>query len=398
MTAMKPLLVALTVLSLLANLLLAALLLAGRNDTDASQSAAAVAPAKPREAKIDGEGWAKLAAGEDLAAAVQRLRDSGLPPHLVRALITARVGELFAPRFKALRGDSTQSYWKNASIDSRVRLGEYQLYREQQKMLRDLLGADAENPDANLFSRLRLDGISADKVEAVKDAHRLAEERRQEIYQQNMGTFTPEMQRKLDAVTKDHQATLAGILNPSELEEFNLRNSEASQNLRYELTAFNPTEEEFRSIYKIWSQVEQPTGGLSQQEMQRRFDAQRAAREQIKAQLGSVRGPEYERAVDHSYRQTSLLVSRLELPPETTTKVWEVKQDIEKRANPIRMDRGLAADQRNQQLAALADEATQRVTGLVGTRGIEAYKTQGGGYWIQSLVPRPPPAPPPARK
>jgi len=391
---MKPLVVTLAALSLAANLGLVGLLLAGRSSTatpaPVSSSSAAAAP-KPSAAVS--ELWQNLTAGDDLAASVQRLRDLGLPAHIIRAIISACVNELFAPQFKALRKTDAASYWKNAVVDTRVRQAEYQLYREQQKMLRDLLGPDAESPDMNMFSRLRLDAVPANKLDAVKDAFRLAEDRRQEVFQNIMGIITPETQRKLDAIAKDHQATLAGILTSTELQDYNLRNSEVSQNLRYELTAFEPTEEEFRSIYKVWSQLDPFVGGLSQEEMQRRGNAQQKAREQIKAMLGPVRGAEYERASDYSFRQTSMLVSRLELPPDTTTKVWEVKQDIEKRIAPIRMDRALSNEARTQQLTALAEEGTQRVTTLVGARGIEAYKTQGGGFWLQNILPRPTPPP-----
>lgn len=391
---MKPLVVTLAALSLAANLVLVGLLLAGRSHTETPAPAlSSPADTAPKPSAAVSELWQNLTAGDDLAASVQRLRDLGLPAHIIRAIISARVSELFAPRFKALRNDNAASYWKNATVDARVRQAEYQLYREQQKMLRDLLGPDAESPDMNIFSRLRLDSVPASKLDAVKDAFRLAEDRRQEVFQNIMGMITPETQRKLDAIGKDHQATLAGILTSTELEEYNLRNSDVSQNLRYELTAFEPTEEEFRSIYKVWSQLDPFVGGLSQEEMQRRGNAQQKAREQIKTMLGPVRGAEYERASDHSYRQTSMLVSRLELPPETTLKVWEVKQDIEKRVGPIRMDRALSPEARTQQLAALAAEGTQRVTALVGARGIEAYKTQGAGFWLQNLQPRPTPPP-----
>lgn len=389
---MKSFLAVLTVLSVVANLALLGALFAGRDAASEAPATVATSPGAKSAAQPQATDpvWEKIT-GDDFPTSVQRLRDAGFPPHIVRAIISARVQELFAPRFKALRSDSAAAYWKNATVDPRVRTAEMQLYREQQKMLRDLLGADAEGPDSNIFSRHNLDVIPADKHQAVKDAIRLSEDRRQEVFASIMGgTLTPDMQRKISALEKEHLANLATILSPTELEEFNLRNSQASQNLRYELTAFNPSEEEFRSIYKIWSQIEQPTGGLSQEEMQRRFKAQTDAREQIKGLLGPVRGAEYERAVDFSYRQTSQLVSRLELPAETTTKVWEVKQDIEKRANELRRNTSLPPAERTKQLAALADEGTTRVSSLVGSRGIEAYKTQGAGFWLQNLVPRAP--------
>jgi hypothetical protein len=49
----------------------------------------------------------------------------------------------------------------------------------------------------------------------------------------------------------------------------------------------------------------------------------------------------------------------------------------------------VAPDERAKKLAALAEEGATRVSALVGPRGIEAYKQQGGGFWLQNLVPRP---------
>lgn len=390
---MKSFLTLLAALSVAANLALVGLLLAGRNsapEPTAAMSAAAPA-ATPRPSGADPATWSTLAAN-DLPAMVQQLRDSGFPPHLVRALTQARVQEMFAPRFKALRPDTSAAFWKNATVDPRVRAEEFKLYREQQKTLRDLLGADADAPEMSIYRQQRFETIPAAKLDDVKDALRQFEERRQEIYSTALGTITADHQRKVIALEKEHQATLASILSPEELHEFNLRNSDIARNLRFELAAFNPTEEEFRAIYKLRENLEPSVPNMSQEEMQRRADAERRVRDQIKAMLAPDRAAEYERATDFSYRQTSQLVSRLELPAETTTKIWEVKQDIEKRANELRRNSSLPPAERTKQLTALAEEGTTRVSALVGSRGIEAYKQQGGGYWIQNLIPRANPA------
>jgi hypothetical protein len=392
--------------SLAANVALIAILFAGRNSSSDTTSATAgversTVAAAPGQEPI-GPVWDSLR-GEEVGATVQKLRENGFPPHIVRAITYARVQELFAPRLKALRPDAASlPYWKNATVDPRIRVAEQQLYREQQKMLRDLLGADAEQPERSLFDRTRLDHLPPEKHQAVRDAVRMMEDKRQDLFTTisaagGVITISDDVRQKMKTIEEDLYANLGTILTPAEVEEYKIRNSEVSNNLRFELSAFNPSEDEFRSIYKIWSQLEQPTSGMSQEEMQRRFNAQRLARDQIKAQLGPERGAEYERAVDHSYRQTSQLVSRLELPPETTTKVWDVKTDIEKRANEIRRDTALPSAERTKQLAALAEEGTTRVASLVGPRGIEAYKTQGGGFWLQNLVPRPAPGAPPPR-
>ena len=47
------------------------------------------------------------------------------------------------------------------------------------------------------------------------------------------------------------------ILTPAELEEYDLRNSNTGRAMRRELAAFNPTEEEFRAIYKLRQPVDE---------------------------------------------------------------------------------------------------------------------------------------------
>ncbi|MES2693824.1 MAG: hypothetical protein V4773_10155 [Verrucomicrobiota bacterium] len=392
---MKPLLSILAALSLCANIALVALLFAGRGESAstaaASGEAAGKAKAAAPAASSGADMWTNLTA-EDLPTMVQRLRTAGAPPEFIRALAAARLSETFAARFKALRGDAaSKPFWKNSTnVDPTIRNAEMKLYREQQKALRDLLGADAESPETSVYQQRRFETVPPDKVDEVKDALRLFEEKRQEVFSAMMGTYTPDMQRKIQALEKEHQATLASILPPDQLLEYNIRNSDTAQQLRSNLAAFNPTEEEFRALYKLQSQREPEiyTPNMSQEEIKRMSENQRVLREQIQATLGPVRGAEYERATDYQYRQASQLVSRLELPADTTNKLWDVKKDIETRANALRRDSSLAPAARTQQLAALAQEGTQRVQQLVGTRGVEPYK-QYGGNWLQSLTPRP---------
>jgi hypothetical protein len=79
-------------------------------------------------------------------------------------------------------------------------------------------------------------------------------------------------------------------------------------------------------------------------------------------------------------------VDRLELPAAATQQVVEVQSEISKRADAIRKDPSLSDADRGSLLAALADEATGRITAVMGDRGMEAYKQNGGG-WLQALKP-----------
>lgn len=383
---MKTLLTTLAALSLAANVALVALLFAGRSsDTAAKASAATASAAKPASTQPEtpaGASWTQLS-NEDLPTMVRRLREAGVPIEFIRALAVARLREGFAERRKALRGDTAnQSFWKNATLDPRIRAGEMQLYREERAALRELLGAEAEGPETSLYQNKRHESLPPAKVQEVKDLERLFDERRQDIFNGVLGGYTPEQARRLDDIRKEQDAALARVLTPEELMEYQLRNSDAAQQLRHELTAFNATEEEFRSIYKLQSQLEPYRQNMTQDEQQKRFEAQRQVQEQIKTMLGPERGADYERSTNYQYRQTSQLVARLELPADTTNKLWEVKTDTEKRVREFTGD----PQARTQHLATLKQEADRRIEALVGTRGVEPYR-QYSGDWMRMLTP-----------
>ena len=124
-----------------------------------------------------------------------------------------------------------------------------------------------------------------------------------------------------------------------------------------------------------------------------RGEAQKQLNEDVKAALGAVRYAEYQRATDYSFRQTTQLVARLDLPPESANQVYAVQKDIQDRANTLRQNSALSSDERTAQFAALANETKTKVTAVLGEGGFAAYK-ENGGSWMQMLQPpRPPPKP-----
>jgi len=384
----------LTAVSLGLNLVLVGILFAGRNATVAkSDPTSPAATTRVQAPPAKGPSWTDYKT-EDLPAMVQQLRDQGFPSHIVRAVAGGRIRETYAARLRALDPQSeSRPFWQSPGSDVKLMQQQRQLYREQQQALRDLLGPEADQSDVNaLYQGRRFDSVPPEKAADVRRILRDYDDRRSELF--SAGSFgTSEQGRRVNALEQEQRDALAAVLSPLELEAYQLRNSDTARGLRSQLSAFNPSEDEFRTLYKLQSEYDAQFGRLygmpSSEEQQRRSAALRQLNDQIKATLGPVRGAEYERANDYYFRQTNQLVNRLELPAETTTQIWEVKQDLEQRASAIRRDPSLPADDRAKQLAVLAEEASAKVTPLLGgARGLEAYQ-QNGGSWMQSLTPRP---------
>ena len=116
----------------------------------------------------------------------------------------------------------------------------------------------------------------------------------------------------------------------------------------------------------------------------------------IKAAIGPELGARYEQMRSPEYFTTQAVVSRLGLPATNVPQVIAVQQDIEQRAAQLRTVPATTFADRQRQLAALAAEANQRLSPLLGgDRGIETYK-KNGGYWLQNLTPVVVPTPSPS--
>lgn len=386
--------------SLIFNAGLAVILVLG-----ASQPAPVVDPTPQRAPRvvatgpvIDANVWPTLSEG-DLPKLVSRLRESGFPPSVVRAIVGAQLSEQYAARRKAIDpGADSRPFWKAGVTEPATMLAMRQLARDQQKAMRELLGPDAESDDPMNRARenRQFAHLSPEKSSEARRIVREFNELRSDFFTSYGGgpiTITNADREKMNALEKQMRGELAKIMTPKEYEEYELRGSNTANSLRYQLTAFDATESEFLTLFKLQRSFDERFGPYysqpSQEEMRLRSEAQRQLNDQIKAALGPTRSEAYERATNYEYRTTSQLVARLELPPETTDQAWKIRDEIQKRGMLARQDQSLTPEQRTEHSAELQKEAIAKLTTLFGgARGIEAYK-QYGGQWIDQMVPRP---------
>lgn len=344
----------------------------------------------PATGAIEGRTWASLPL-DDLPALVDRLREAGFPREMVRAIVGALVDEQFAPRRRALDPhNGRRPYWKDESVDAGFYVGYFRLRNEQQKVLRDLLGADAlaDDPLTLARQRARFGDLPPGKLAAAQIVFDEHEQKRIEVYYLHGGITLEEMNR----IDRELRTALAGVLSPAELAEYELRSSQSARMLRSSLAAFNPTEEEFRAIFKLRQPFDEehllsttvPTEG----QVQRRSEAMKLLETQIKLQLSPERAALYVRTSDSDYRRTAQLVARLELPAETVENLWQIRKEFTGRRDEIGASSG-APEERAARLATLQREAIARVTPLLGNAGrVESYRDYGGG-WITQLTGRP---------
>jgi hypothetical protein len=267
--------------------------------------------------------------------------------------------------------------------------------KEQARMAKELLGGTGEDegdPVGNLFRESTGGGIPREKMDRVQAIISDYGEMKNEVFGVTNGTMIAEDQEKLAFLDKEQQADIEAALTPAEYLEYQLRSSPTAGQLRFQLQAFNPTEDEFRVLFKARQDFDQQYGaewsaGLTPEQREDRQAHQSELAAQIQAALGPDRFAQYKQETDQVYIDTSRLVERMELPAAATQQVVDVQGDITKRADLVRKDPGLSAADKRAQLSALADEAAAKVGAVLGDRGFAAYR-QNGGWWLQGLAPQ----------
>ncbi len=364
--------------------------------TEAPRSASA-APARAKTAAGDVTAFAwNDADAADIVGLVGRLRAAGFPPSVVRTIVYAVVNQQFDERQRDIaRERMPRNYWqnnrtdlaKNLELQNRMRA----LNREREKVLKDALGDDynragIDDPWAALHRERQFGSIPAEKIEQFNKINADYNELTQKVHEDSLGILLPEDRAKLALLEKEKKADLARLFTPDEALEYELRNSDTAANVRTFAGRFDLTEEEFRALYAAQKNFDEAN---PRDRPTRAMPSRRAALDAtFREVLGEDRYAALKQANDPALdpgnqEMLTRLVTRLNLDPSTVPNVLAVQQDIQQRSNAIRANKTLTPGERDAQLSALANEATAKLTPLIGASGVEVYKQNGGQWLIQ---------------
>jgi hypothetical protein len=412
--------------SLLANVALAAVFLSnGSKPVDGANTVpgrdvasptldvtkAAMAAGADTSAPVGHALWKRMYPTDDLASLVTRLRAAGFPPNVIRRVIGALVNERFdARRLEIEKKNLEAPFWANTPnsfADKTIGPELRKLQVEQTKMVKQLLGGTlsdlfGESEDGKAMLRMQIGDIAPEKLDKLYDFFMDYSEKRMQVYSAtgNGSGMMPADREKLVQLDKGMHDGLTQFLTPAEADDVVMRMSETAGRLRSMLAPFKATEEEYRTLFPIYQaylqQAPAATFSVGSADMlppdlaaQRKL-ADDAMLTQVKAALGDQRAADYQQVMNQQYSTLNRLVSRLDLPLSAAKQVVDIQQDVQQRASAVRLDGAVTGAERTAQLGALAQEASEKITNVLGAQGLDAYK-QYGGQWLTSLVPRTPP-------
>jgi hypothetical protein len=216
------------------------------------------------------------------------------------------------------------------------------------------------------------------------------EETEQNVHRRANGYFSAEDRDQLTQLTTDKRRALRGILSPSELEEYELRDSFTADQLRLKLSAFEPTENEFRAVFRLQRPYDMqfnPHSNYSNNDpavADQMFQARINLEEQFKKTLRKDRYAEYQKSQDTAYSTLYEIAQRYEIPKDTLNKIYEIKQIAEEQVIQARQMQN--QQQAQEILTATGQQTMAAVRAMLGEKAFQSYIQRGGG-WLTRLGP-----------
>jgi len=335
---------------------------------------------------------------------INNLRDFGCPEETIRDIILTDVAKLYAKRRAALRGATAFKFWQTDDLAGPRRPSPEQqkelrdLDHEQRDLIKELLGVDFRVEMAKYWAQEddateRAYGfLPPEKRDAVKSLFEQFDQAEQEIYARSKGVFLDEDHAALRGIQKQREAEMAKLLTPEEIEEYHLRNSETANNLRAQLSGFDPTEEEFRQIFRLQKTLDDTFNDAfnpsdeSKAEARARAqsEAQEAVADEVRKTLGDKRFAEYQRVQDNDYKSLLQFADRFEVPKEVAGKVYDMKLEAERQRQRLDSDPNLTDEQRQNGLNAIGRETQRSIAQTMGAKLFNTYK-RSSGQWMNSF-------------
>jgi hypothetical protein len=344
--------------------------------------------------------WNQLESA-DYREYIANLRKVGCPEPTIRDLIITDIMRLYAARRGQFYHNGREfKFWET---DDKRKLKAKQLEEREKQLasidkeiptvLRELLGINYERELNKYFvdtdeDNRRLSFLSEDKRAAILALRDEVEGMREKITDAAPdGKYTAEQLAELKKIDAYRQKKLSGLLSGPELDQFELSTSETADRLRKDLVGFNPSEDEFRDIFRLYKEHEAKYAGIDPSD-EKLVAEKKAAEEQLEAEilsnLSPTRAQEFERAKNEEYRNMWSFTQIYDLPPSTAQSLFDIEQAVKAEKQKL-LEANLPDDARAEGLRAMQVEAERAIRKIIGDQLYPKF-TQSSGTWIQHIA------------
>jgi hypothetical protein len=351
-----------------------------------SSGAAATAKAAGVPAVPPKELW-ELLASRDPATFAANLRAAGFQVGMVRGAVYALLRDLQTPeRTKAVDSITSTTYWKNdVPPEASAAYGKEisRLWQERDRIMRSIFPEEQEAFALKMQARFGpISEATMLKISAIEQDY---SEMQSQTRARSSGSGILQMPwsgEELALLDREKLKDIAALLSPAELENYQMRGSTVGQTLQRQLDGFDPSEREYREIYRLRaiadtaSRANGPLGGMTPEGIKAREELETG----LKTALGDTRYAEYQRGQDRSFQAALEVTRTFGLPASKATEVYDVQQQMRMRQSEIRAATASNPADRQAQLTVLTAETNQKLAAILTPAGLEQLnKGQRGG-------------------
>ena len=323
----------------------------------------------------------------DYQVYVANLRAIGCPEETIHDIVIADVAKLFVTRRKALFDSGPAKYWFSAQPESaklsRARREQNDsLDKERRRLLISLLGPKAVEELARTESADSNEGLEflpPEKRPALLRAESGFKRERQKIYAEADEYSSAPDRQHLKNLHDQRESELTHLLSPEEMFEYQLRTDDVAERMRRELVGFEPTELEFRKIFRLRKAHDQkfaftdPTDDLTV--LQQNAD-QVSTENEIKGVLGETRYRELQRSADSRFHDLFLLTQQFDLPPDTASALYDRHQQMQTEITRIQRDSTLNSEQKDEVLRKFQNQLEIILRQSLGAQAYAQFQTK----------------------
>lgn len=303
-----------------------------------------------------------------------------------RDLSVGRALARYQQRLAAARSTSAgDGRWWRSTNATRNREEELAARRELVAALQTALGDD-----------LGLTGADSSALAFLSPEKRAALLRVMQDYDEMMAKFgaaggiqLASDKEKLRLLRAERDRDIAALLSPSELADYELRTSPSAATVRNRYGDGIQNEDDFRKLFALQKAFDEKfpaelvTGRVAPETLRARSDAQQQLQADIRATLGEDKYAALRRATDPELRALDGLVSRLNLPANTTERVATARETFATESQRINADASLSPADRRTALTALGNRAKSELASTLGAEVAEAYTPRAN--WVGLL-------------
>jgi hypothetical protein len=324
-------------------------------------------------------GWEQIES-EEYKTYLDSLRAVGCPEDKIRYIVITDINELFSK--KRLKEAVTHDiqWWRSEpepSIAGALQQKGRGLEEERRALVEKYLGSEAaemERGEAMLWSNVQLTGpvlgsLPPEVHNTVQEICGRSIERHQGAFWARVNEGQPLNNVEMARLREQTRADLRKVLNSDGMEEFLLRYSHNSHQLRSELRGFDPTPDEFRKIFRgidtLEHQLQIEFGGLetlSPQQRERHLAQRDAA---IREALGPKRYQDYLMIKDPLFRQAQATAMQYGAPTKVILPIYQAAKANELKRQRILSDAALTPQQKSEALQAVNQEQQRSVQQIV---------------------------------